>query len=243
MSFLSEDEYQFEFVPLGRDRSLDGFIDFEGTPFDGRVREVVPVLASQRGMSFSWSSRSCQTRTHWALKEKALFDVLVSAGVAGPFFANTGGKLGRVEEMRFKGALSFPGEKRPDVAAVADELKKVLPKGTVFYDFDFTARLARPNLDSLLQRTYLKNSDLVVVFLCGDYERKMWCGIEWRAVCAIVNDKSDHSVVLVRFDQADIPGVLPQDGSIDTESAKFTPVQAAQFILECVRLNEEAAAS
>ncbi len=41
LSFLSEDEYHFEFVKLARDRSLDGFINFEETPFDGHVQEVV----------------------------------------------------------------------------------------------------------------------------------------------------------------------------------------------------------
>jgi hypothetical protein len=44
--------------------------------------------------------------------------------------------------------------------------------GTVFYDEDFRAQLARPNLDMLLQRIYLQNSDLVVVFLSTDYSEK-----------------------------------------------------------------------
>lgn len=41
LSFLSDDEYRFEFVPLWKDASLDGFIDFATTPFEGRVEEVV----------------------------------------------------------------------------------------------------------------------------------------------------------------------------------------------------------
>jgi hypothetical protein len=73
-----------------------------------------------------------------------------------------------VEEMRFKVALTFPGERRSFVEAVAIELKKRLSVGSVFYDRDFTSQLARPNLDTMLQRIHLNNSDLVVVFLCAE---------------------------------------------------------------------------
>jgi hypothetical protein len=176
-------------------------------------------------------------RTHWALKDKDLFEMLVSAGLAGSFFTNAGGKGGRVDEMRFKVALSFPGEKRDFVKSVADELKKMLPKGTVFYDNDFTAQLAKPNLDTLLQRIYLQNSDLVVVFLCADYQRKKWCGIEWRAIREIVNNRDDNSLMFMRFDNADVTGVFPHDGYVDLN--RHTPIQAAQFILERVRLNDQ----
>lgn len=41
LSFLSDDEYAFEFVALTRDPPLDAFIDFNDTPFTGEVSEVV----------------------------------------------------------------------------------------------------------------------------------------------------------------------------------------------------------
>ncbi len=41
LGFLSEDTYEFEFVPLERDPSLEGFIDFAATPYDGWIDEVV----------------------------------------------------------------------------------------------------------------------------------------------------------------------------------------------------------
>jgi hypothetical protein len=40
LSFLTEDEYHFEFVPLRRDCSLKDYIDFEETPYDGHIQEV-----------------------------------------------------------------------------------------------------------------------------------------------------------------------------------------------------------
>lgn len=42
LSFLSEDEYLFEFEHLQKDHSLEGYIDFGSTPFDGLIEEVVP---------------------------------------------------------------------------------------------------------------------------------------------------------------------------------------------------------
>lgn len=175
-------------------------------------------------------------RTHWALKDEDLFEILHSAALIDETFSNSAGHLGRVEEMRFKVALSFPGEKREYVSKVANELKKRLPKGSVFYDRDFTAQLARPNLDTLLQRVYLNNSDLVVVFFSSEYETKEWCGLEWRAIREIIKNKSDHSLMLMRFDSTAIPGSLSLDGYVDLK--EYDPVQAARFILERVRLGE-----
>ena len=118
------------------------------------------------------------SRTHWVIKDEDLFEILYSAELIDESFSSSSGQPGRVEEMRFKVALSFPGERREYVNAVAEELKRRLPRGSVFYDKEFTAQLARPNLDTFLQKIYLNNSDLVVVFLCVDYEKKEWMRVE-----------------------------------------------------------------
>lgn len=175
-------------------------------------------------------------RTHWAIKDEDLFVILADAGLIDRKFLNQGGQPGRVEEIRFKVALSFPGERREYIAAVADELKRRLGDGVVFYDKDFTAQLARPNLDTLLQKIYLNNSDLVVVFFSEDYENKKWCGLEWRAIRTIIMNKSDHAIMFMRFDDTDISGSFPIDGYVDLKD--FTPVQAARMIVERVRLND-----
>jgi hypothetical protein len=172
-------------------------------------------------------------RTHWAVKDKNLFDILEAAGLLSGFVRPA---IGRVETLRFKVALSFPGEVRGYVSEVARELRDRLPPGALFYDNDFQAQLAKPNLDTLLQRVYRENSDLVVVFLCSHYEQKPWCGIEWRAIREIIMDKEDNAVMFVRSDNAKIPGIFSQDGYIDAN--RHTPAQAAGFILERVRLNE-----
>ncbi len=175
-------------------------------------------------------------RTHWAVKEEDLFEILFSVGLIDESFSNSAGQRGRVEEMRFKVALSFPGEKRDYISEVAAELKRRLPRGAVFYDKDFTSQLARPNLDTLLQKIYLNNSDLVVVFLSSDYEKKQWCGVEWRAIREIIKNKSDHSVMFMRFDNASIRGSLSIDGYVDLND--YDPAQAARLIVERVRSSE-----
>src|SRR5262249_52426900 len=116
------------------------------------------------------------------------------------------------------------------------ELKRNLPRGTVFYDKDFTAQLARPNLDTLLQRIYLSNSDLVVAFLSAEYETKQWCGLEWRAIREIIKNKKDESIMLMRFDDSAVLGCFAVDGYVDLR--QHSAVQAAELVLERVRLAE-----
>lgn len=175
-------------------------------------------------------------RTHWAVKDEDLFAILQAAGLIGETFATGTGLVGRVEELTFKVALSFPGEHRDYVSQVAAELKRRLPIGAVFYDRDFTSQLARPNLDTLLQRIYLTNSELVVVFVSAEYDRKQWCGIEWRAIREIIKNKSDHSIMFMRFDDTTIAGTFSIDGYVDLQD--YTPLDAARFIMERVRLND-----
>jgi hypothetical protein len=135
-------------------------------------------------------------------------------------------------EVRFKVAVSFPGEKRRYVSRVVDALRGPLGKDAVFYDYDYQAQLARPNLDTLLQRVYRDRSDLIVVFLCRSYAEKEWCGLEWRAVRDIIKSKEDERVMFVRFDDAPVDGLLSIDGYIDGNS--HTTKEVADYVLERV---------
>lgn len=55
---------------------------------------------------------------------------------------------------RFLVALSFPGEYRDYVSQVAGFLAESLGKDKVFYDQWYTAELAQPEMDVLLQSFY-----------------------------------------------------------------------------------------
>lgn len=148
------------------------------------------------------------------------------------------GKIDRstrpLSAITFQVAMSFPGEHRPYVASMVNELRKHLGPDAVFYDHDYQAQLSRPNLDVLLQDIYRNRSSLVVVFLCEEYAEKQWCGLEWRAVRDMIKFKKDDQVMFVRFDDAPVDGVFSIDGYIDAR--RFSPSDLSGFVL--TRLNE-----
>ena len=137
-----------------------------------------------------------------------------------------------LDELHFKVAMSFPGERRQYVSEVVDELRPNFAEDSVFYDYDYQAQLARPNLDVLLQDIYKNRSDLIVVFLCEKYAEKQWCGLEWRAIRDLIKSKLDDQLMLVRFDDALIEGVFSLDGYIDARVHE--PKRLAEFILQRV---------
>lgn len=135
-----------------------------------------------------------------------------------------------LQDIQFKVALSFPGEKRRYVSLVAEYLRKKLGNDSVFYDLDYKAQLARPNIDTLLQRIYRRQSELVVIFLCEEYAKKEWCGLEWRAVRDIIKKRDDEKIMFVRFDNAEIEGVFSIDGYIN--GSNTSTKRLADMILE-----------
>jgi hypothetical protein len=116
---------------------------------------------------------------------------------------------------QFEIALSFPGDVRQRVEQLADDLGKTLPKGSVFYDKYFTAQLARPDLDTFLIDIYRNRSKLVVVFVGDTYQRREWCGLEWRAVRDLIKAKAGDRVMFVRIDDGNVDGLLSIDGYVD----------------------------
>jgi len=96
------------------------------------------------------------------------------------------------------------------------------------------AQLARPSLDQLLQNIYRKQCGLIVVFLSGAYDKKEWCGLEFRAVREIILERKHDRVMYVKMDDAVVEGVLKTDGFVD--GRKYTPRQVAEFISERVSL-------
>ncbi|MBX9637266.1 MAG: TIR domain-containing protein [Nitrosomonas sp.] len=139
---------------------------------------------------------------------------------------------------RFQVALSFPGEYRDYVSQVAEVLAKSLGKDRVFYDQWYTAELAQPDMDTLLQSFYHKHAELVVPFLCADYERKEWCGLEWRAIRDLIKQRQSKDIMPMRFDNAEIPGFYSIDGYVDLND--LAPQRAAELILQRLQLNQVA---
>lgn len=118
-------------------------------------------------------------------------------------------------QKRFLVALSFPGEKRDYVQEVSDILCENLGRDKVFYDKNFDAELARPNMVVNLQDIYHDDSVLIVAFLCREYSEKDWCGVELRAILDLIKQKKYSRIMLLKFDQAEIPGIYSIDGYIN----------------------------
>lgn len=137
---------------------------------------------------------------------------------------------------RFRIAFSFAGEKRDFVAKVAAILVKKFGKEKILYDKYHEAPFARSDLGIHLPDLYHKESDLVVLVICKDYESKEWCGLEWTAIHALIKERKVEDVMLCRFDRALIKGLYSTAGFIELDQK--TREQAATLILERLALNE-----
>lgn len=137
------------------------------------------------------------------------------------------------ESKRFSIALSFPGEFRPFVEKVADNLADAVTKTRVLYDKYYEAEFARLDLDTYLPNLYRNESELVVIFLCPEYKEKRWCKLEWRFIKQLIATPDQHKIMLLSFvapdDQTDI-GILPGDGYINIGSRQ--PDEVAALILQ-----------
>jgi hypothetical protein len=136
---------------------------------------------------------------------------------------------------RFVVAFSFPDERRTFVAQVAECVSGKIGQDRVLYDKYYEAEFARPGLDTYLQRLYHDESAMNAVFLCADYERKEWCGLEWRAIRDLIKNRQDSSVMLFRFDNTVIPGLFSIDGYVWVGDR--TPQDVGELILRRIQDN------
>lgn len=138
-------------------------------------------------------------------------------------------------------ALSFPGTHRKLVEDVGRELRSQMPslrRSNVFLDSYHKPALARPGHDTYLQDIYAKDSELLVVFLGGDYEKSDWCKLEWRVVRELIKSRRDDEVMLLRLDAAPVSGLLSIDGYLDVENSEADEIAAK--IIERLELNRNA---
>jgi hypothetical protein len=131
--------------------------------------------------------------------------------------------------INFEVALSFAEERRDFVADVAEQLAVELTRARVFF-YPFHPNETRGiDHDLFLQKLYGERSRLVVAFLDEHYGHKPWCLIEWRAIRNLLNSDRADSVMLIRLDAGEIPGLLPTNGW--TDAGNLTPTAVADLIL------------
>jgi hypothetical protein len=154
----------------------------------------------------------------------------------GPLGPGVSGADRKVNK-RFRVALSFPGDYREFLAKVAESLAGGLGRDRVFYDKYYEAELARPDLDTYLQRIYHDDSELIAVFLCAEYQKKDWCGLEWRAIRDLIKNRNSVAIMPFRFDNTSIPGLFSIDGYV--EIAQRSPSDIASLILQRLGHNDQ----
>ena len=167
-------------------------------------------------------------RTHWAVKDVNLPKELKPRGVLLPAWVGEVGRGVDLATHEFDVALSFPGEARKLVENVASELERLIGPNSYFYDNNYVSQLARPSLDTFLQGIYRERSKLIVVFLSADYQRKDWCGIEFRAIRDIISKRDHQRIMFIRTDDGHVDGVFATDGYVD--ASKYSPAETAGFI-------------
>lgn len=204
---------------------------------DYRIEQVSPWINADEFRSLApaldivgWES----SRTHWAVKDVNLAEELKPYSIILPTGLNKAVPIISPDQINFDVAFSFPGESRSYVEVVLKELKRLMPQSPIFYDFDYQAFLARPGLDVYLGNIYRNKSKLLVVFLSADYQRKQWCGLEWRVIREVIFKREHDRVMLLKTDNGEVEGVLSTDGYIDAN--KHTPQQIAYFIYQRVQL-------
>ncbi len=135
---------------------------------------------------------------------------------------------------RFRVAFSFAGEKRPFVRQVADILARHFGESAVLYDKFHEAEFAHANLAFDLPDLYRHEADLIVAVFCPDYDRKEWCGLEWRAIFGLIKEGKTGTIMLSRFGHAEGKGLQGLAGFIELD--RKTPAQAAKLILQRLKL-------
>ena len=169
-------------------------------------------------------------RTHWAVKDVDLAEALRSRDIALPAWEGEVRRQVDIAKHRFKVALSFPGEHRHFVKRVAAEVEQQLGLNSCFYDKYYEAFLAQPKLDRLLEGIYGQQSDLVVVFVCAEYDSKTWCGIEWQKILERRVFGNESDIMYVRVGEGDVAGMSRLDGYLDAQGRD--PKDVAACILQ-----------
>ena len=132
---------------------------------------------------------------------------------------------------RFKIAFSFAGEYRDIIEEAVNELLADFNEKEILYDKFHKAEFARPNLDVVLPRLYLDETELNTIWLCKEYRSKSWCGVEFRAIRQRMNQGDAESIFIVKLDDAEIEGIYDTvDGYINIKHDP--PKMIAKYIRE-----------
>ena len=133
-----------------------------------------------------------------------------------------------VNKFEYDVALSFAGEDRAYIEKVAEYLKGKDIK--VFYDKYEITILWGKDLYNHLDEVYQKKARYCVMFLSCHYAEKLWTNHEMKSAQARAFTEKGEYILPARFDDTEIPGILPTIGYIDLPSLE--PEEFCKLIIE-----------
>jgi hypothetical protein len=122
--------------------------------------------------------------------------------------------------------LSFAGEDRSYVNLVAEELRRNQIR--VFYDAYEEAELWGKDLYQHLSTVYGERARYCVIFISTHYAEKLWTRHELASAQARAFRENREYLLPARFDDTELPGILPTVGYVDLR--KKGPVEFAATI-------------
>jgi len=135
-------------------------------------------------------------------------------------------------KVEFDIALSFAGEDRNYVDQVAHILKN---KGVkVFYDKFEEANLWGKNLYDYLSDIYKNKALYTIMFISKNYNNKLWTNHERQSMQSRAFQENQEYILPVRFDETEIPGILPTIGYISLKDKNpdfFSEIICQKLIL------------
>lgn len=132
-------------------------------------------------------------------------------------------------------ALSFAGENRPYVEAVAEGLRNHGIK--VFYDAYEETKLWGKDLFEHLDRIYRDHAQYCVMFVSEAYAKKAWTTHERRSAFARALQERGEYILPARFDDTEIDGLRSTVGYIDLRTKN--PEDFAALLIEKIRTSSE----
>jgi hypothetical protein len=135
---------------------------------------------------------------------------------------------GSGQATRYEVVLSFAGEQREYVEAVADALRAA--GVSLFYDRYEEATLWGKELTEHLDTVYRGSARYCVMFISKEYAQKVWTTAERRSAFARALEEKQEYILPARFDGTGIPGLRPTIGYVDLKTK--TPDQLAKLILQ-----------
>lgn len=101
---------------------------------------------------------------------------------------------------------------------------------SVFYDKYEEADLWGKDLYVHLTEVYRAKATYTLMFISSHYKEKVWTNHERRAAQSTAIEESSEYILPARFDDTEIPGILPTTGFIDLR--QNSPAQVATLILQ-----------